>query len=453
MNKVIAGAVPYELHYTKITKMVVSRIIILFLCAAYTVTATRECARWNEYLASTRTGECMTWASSSSNSTVCEDWGSLDDDVLRRRTSGLLAEPPFQGMCGSCWAFASAHAYTDRLSINDTTQHQLLSAMWPVTCFTDEKYVAGGNGCCGAKFLNSAFVFFQESGEISEDCYPYILEDITEDTKGEIKGMCPTECEDDKKFRPGEFQLKGYQILQTDEQVMEALEYGPVVTAITIPNDFLTYQCGIYQSCTNQLLSGHAVEVVDYGTFEGIDFWVVKNSWSTDWGEKGYFRIKRGVEYFGVGGYVAPIITPGEPVTDEDAQAAACADEEEDSNDMLVVCAAIDTVYDLNSRSAIQCINESTVATLTFDRVLEASVQVVEGVWIQLSIFVNVIGCSSDTLQATLNATVFYSVNNTFNLTEWSPLDYRPDSGDGASVLTSSVALMIILIIASALIH
>lgn len=64
---------------------------------------------------------------------------------------------------------------------------------------------------------------------------------------------------------------------------------------------FHSYSSGIYQdsSCSSWFLD-HAVACVGYGSEDGTDYWIVRNSWGTAWGEKGYVRILRGQNMCGI---------------------------------------------------------------------------------------------------------------------------------------------------------
>jgi len=58
---------------------------------------------------------------------------------------------------------------------------------------------------------------------------------------------------------------------------------------------------GIFAGCGSGE-PNHAVVVVGYGSENGVDYWLIKNSWGTSWGEKGYMRLKRGAKQCGIGG-------------------------------------------------------------------------------------------------------------------------------------------------------
>ena len=166
--------------------------------------------------------------------------------------------------------------------------------------------MGGGNGCCGAK-IHAGLEFFKTNGAVTEQCGPYNLQSYIKDDENPdpISNYCPSSCSDGSLFQPNTRRLLGYKILNSDE-IISALEQGPVIVPMVAVKTFsFLYRCGIYYSTNydhfvlfytdpdNWLW--HAVELVDYGTTtEGIDFWVIKNSWGDDWGEDGYFRIRRG---------------------------------------------------------------------------------------------------------------------------------------------------------------
>ena len=87
----------------------------------------------------------------------------------------------------------------------------------------------------------------------------------------------------------------------------ELYQRGPIVCSISTPDDFVyAYRGGVYiDNAANATRDDvdHDVEVVGWGTEEGddenggddLDYWVVRNSWGTFWGELGFFRVQRGV--------------------------------------------------------------------------------------------------------------------------------------------------------------
>lgn len=58
--------------------------------------------------------------------------------------------------------------------------------------------------------------------------------------------------------------------------------------------DFLTYKSGVYKHKRGKFLGDHAVKMLGWGSENGTKYWLIANSWNSDWGENGYFKIVRG---------------------------------------------------------------------------------------------------------------------------------------------------------------
>lgn len=99
--------------------------------------------------------------------------------------------------------------------------------------------------------------------------------------------------------------LGSFNITELDEfSLKQAIaKVGPVAVAYDCDDEFEDYESGVYSSKTCQSKKtdvNHAVQAVGYGTENGKDYWLCKNSWSEEWGDKGYFKIERGVNMCGI---------------------------------------------------------------------------------------------------------------------------------------------------------
>lgn len=206
------------------------------------------------------------------------------------RTQGVVSKVKNQGNCGSCWTFSTTGALEANWAIyKKSTKPPLLSEQQLVDCAQD----FNNHGCNGG-LPSQAFEYIKHVGGLeTETDYPYTAKD--------------GECVFDVSKAAADAYYGSHNITSGDEDaILEAVATnGPVSIAYDVTDDFMSYKSGVYvgKTCGNVTSTvNHAVLVVGYGhdSATNLDYWVVKNSWGTSWGENGYFRIQRGVNMCGL---------------------------------------------------------------------------------------------------------------------------------------------------------
>lgn len=194
-----------------------------------------------------------------------------------------------QGSCGSCWAVAVASTYSDRACIaKQTDGYVYLSPQELVSC--DD--VSSG---CNGGYSRKAWDYIMNHGLVTETCFPYTS------GKTQSSGKCLTKDNECVKA-PGkdreDFELFTAQDTRSVPSVVAAKEAiiknGPIVASFQVYEDLMNYRGGIYVHKTGGLLGAHAVRVIGWGAENGVEFWIVANSWAERWGEKGFFRVAIG---------------------------------------------------------------------------------------------------------------------------------------------------------------
>merc|ERR1711904_530328 len=113
--------------------------------------------------------------------------------------------------------------------------------------------------------------------------------------------QCPSQCDATaadahKDFSSDKYTFSGDTVSASGVKQIQQLIMagGPVETAFTVYSDFENYAGGVYHHVSGGAAGGHAVKIVGWGVEDGTKYWKVANSWNPYWGEKGYFRIKKG---------------------------------------------------------------------------------------------------------------------------------------------------------------
>ncbi|KAA0708169.1 Cathepsin B [Triplophysa tibetana] len=219
-----------------------------------------------------------------------------------------------QGNCGSCWAFGAVEAISDRICIHSKGKVSVeISAEDLLSC-CDEC----GFGCSGG-FLAEAWQYWTTSGLVTGGlynsnvgCRTYTIppcEHHVNGTRPPCTGehqtpKCNAECLPQYSVpykKDKHFGHKSYNVPSDQQQIMtELFTNGPVEAAFTVYEDFLLYKTGVYKHVKGSALGGHAVKILGWGSENGTPYWLVANSWNSDWGDKGYFKILRGQNECGI---------------------------------------------------------------------------------------------------------------------------------------------------------
>ena len=218
----------------------------------------------------------------------------LPDHFDWRNVNGVDYVSPIrnQGQCGSCYAFASMAMLESRLRI--ATNNSLQKVFSPQDVVSCSEYA---QGCAGGFPYLIAGKYGEDFGVVEESCFPYLGHDSTCTEKSGCLRYYSTDY-----YYVGGF----YGACNEPEMRVELVKNGPVAIGFEVYNDFFSYTGGIYHHTGLEdkfnpwEVTNHAVLVVGYGEEKGVQYWIVKNSWGSDWGLDGYFMIRRGNDECGM---------------------------------------------------------------------------------------------------------------------------------------------------------
>jgi len=217
-----------------------------------------------------------------SNITLLEEVGvnaSLEVPAAQDWTSKYTTAVKDQGTCGSCWAFsASQQVESDAMREHGWTG--TLSVQELVDCTSDGEG-SQRKGCKGG-FTHAAYETLQAlGGSVSEEDYKYRAHN----------GKCGHINNLKKQVTVKSWKSVGIGSASTMKAYIGST--GPLSVGV-VASEWKDYISGIKTSCRYAIGRNHYVQIVGYGSDGSTDYWKVRNSWGTQFGENGYIRLKIG---------------------------------------------------------------------------------------------------------------------------------------------------------------
>jgi len=186
-----------------------------------------------------------------------------------------------QGQCGSCWAFSATETIESAWALSGQT----------LTRFSMEQIVdcdTGDGGCNGGVPMN-AFSYVQQAGGIEPyRVYPYTA-------GGGQSGQCQF---DQTQVVQGTNNFSPNQVSGEDGLYSQVSQSGPASVCVDA-STWQNYQGGILTDCTSNI--DHCVQLTGYANYNSGGYWIVRNSWGTDWGQSGFIWIQIGSDLCAIG--------------------------------------------------------------------------------------------------------------------------------------------------------
>jgi cathepsin B len=155
------------------------------------------------------------------------------------------------------------------------------------------------HGCNGG-YLDHAWAYLKNTGIVTDQCFPYGA------GKGKApacRNTCVNASEPFTKYKVSEY----YQLKEEEDIMKEIYTNGPVEAGFRVYSSFMSYAKGVYKHrILDMLEGGHAIKIVGWGVEppkhfwqKPTKYWLCANSWTSAWGDKGFFKIVRGRNRFG----------------------------------------------------------------------------------------------------------------------------------------------------------
>lgn len=220
-----------------------------------------------------------------------------------RAWTSLSRNQHIPNYCGACWSFAATSALNDRIRLSGgkTASRQVDLAMQVIlNCDTYD------NGCHGGDPL-TAYKFVHEHRLPEETCQLY--EAVGRDTGRTCEAADVCKNCDPKKGCSAQKSYPTYGVEEyglvngTDAMAAELAARGPIACTIAVTPALETWNSSkIFVDTTGDTSMDHSISVVGYGRddAENLDYWIVRNSWGTYWGDRGYFKLVKGKNNLGV---------------------------------------------------------------------------------------------------------------------------------------------------------